>query len=404
MTKAELLEILRNGENSGVDFKRDAVENHKLAKDLVAFANLSGGMVLLGVDDDGSVSGITRDKLEEWVMTASRDKIRPELIPYLQIIREAARGKDVAVVRVERGYTVHHLWHNHHRTYYIRVGSESREASPEELARLFQQRGALRMEVSPLSGSSISDLDLRRLRDYFERVRQQSAPPIEDPEQWRTLLVNTEIMTEANGHAAATVAGMLLFGKRPNRFLPQAGIDAAAHLGREKDYEARERAQLRGPMTPLFSGDGQLVENGLIEQAVAFVRRNTKVESRLADGARRIDRWTYPEEAVRETLVNALVHRDYLLSGTDVELSLYEDRLEVISPGRLPNGITPERMKIGCRSSRNQLLKDVMGDYGYLEHMGMGIPRKIIKCMKQHNGTEPDLIEQEEAFMVRLRS
>ena len=117
---------------------------------------------------------------------------------------------------------------------------------------------------------------------------------------------------------------------------------------------------------------------------------------------RRVERLDYPVEAVREAVVNALVHRDYLLSSTDVELSLYEDRLEIISPGRLPNGITPERMRVGCRASRNQLLKDVMRDYGYLEHMGMGIPRKIIRCMLEHNGTEPDLMEDGERFMVRL--
>jgi ATP-dependent DNA helicase RecG len=96
------------------------------------------------------------------------------------------------------------------------------------------------------------------------------------------------------------------------------------------------------------------------------------------------------------------VHRDYLLSGTDIELSIYEDRLEVISPGRLPNGITPARMHTGCRAARNQLLKDVMRDYGYLEHMGMGIPRKIVKGMREHNGTEPDLIEDGERFILRL--
>ena len=120
------------------------------------------------------------------------------------------------------------------------------------------------------------------------------------------------------------------------------------------------------------------------------------------DGARREERWDYPEEAVRETVVNALVHRDYLLSGTDIELSVYSDRLEIISPGRLPNGITTERMRIGCRAARNQLLKDTMRDYGYLEHMGMGVPRKILKSMHESNGTEPDLIEDGERFIVRL--
>ena len=110
----------------------------------------------------------------------------------------------------------------------------------------------------------------------------------------------------------------------------------------------------------------------------------------------------YPEEVIREAIVNAVVHRDYLLSGTDIELSIYTDRLEIISPGKLHNGITTERMRVGCRTARNQLLKDIMRDYGYLEHMGMGIPRKIIKGMREHNGTEPDLIEDGERFTLRL--
>lgn len=85
-----------------------------------------------------------------------------------------------------------------------------------------------------------------------------------------------------------------------------------------------------------------------------------------------------------------------------IELSVYADRLEIVSPGRLPNGVTPERIRVGCRSTRNELLKDVMRDYGYLEHMGMGVPRKIIRGMREHNGTEPDLIEDDEQFTVRL--
>ena len=96
------------------------------------------------------------------------------------------------------------------------------------------------------------------------------------------------------------------------------------------------------------------------------------------------------------------MHRDYLLSGTDIELSIYSDRLEVVSPGRLANGITPVRMRSGCRSARNELLKDVMRDYGYLEHMGMGIPRKIIRGMREHNGTDPELVEEDERFILRL--
>ena len=401
MTKTELLELIKNGENSGIEFKRDTIDNRALAKEIVAFANLRGGRVLLGVDDDGSVVGITRDRLEEWIMTTCRDKIRPELIPYYEIIRDVEPGKDVAIVQVDRGWAVHNVWHNNHRTYYIRVGTQSREASAEELERLFQQRGAFRLEVRGVSGSSMDDFDYRRLNDYFQRIRSQETPGMDDTNAWQNLLVNTELLVEEDDTIPATVAGLLLFCANPNRFLPQAGIDAVAYPGKEKDYAAKERSAIRGPMTALFGSEG-LVENGLVEQAVEFIRRNTEVSSGLADGARREERWLYPEEAIREAIVNALVHRDYLLSGTTVELSIYEDRLEVVSPGRLPNGITPQRMITGCRSARNQLLKDVMRDYGYLEHMGMGVPRKIVKEMQKHNGTSPDLVEDEELFLVRL--
>src|SRR6266568_5381959 len=275
MTRTTLLEVVHNGENSGVEFKRDDIQNQDFARELVALANLEGGVLLLGVEDDGSISGITRaaDKLEEWVMNACRDKIRPGLIPFYELIRDVEPGKDVAVVRVSRGLDVHTLWHNNKNAYFIRVGTQSREPSPEELGRLFQQRGNFRAELRPVSGAKFGDLDLRRLKDYFSHVRRQAVPEDADETGWATLLFNTEIMVEDG----ITVSGVLLFGRTPNRFLPQAGIDAAAFPGVNKDYAARERASLRGPMVPLLSIADEIVESGLVEQALAFVQRNVAV-------------------------------------------------------------------------------------------------------------------------------
>ncbi|MBI3118895.1 MAG: putative DNA binding domain-containing protein, partial [Candidatus Hydrogenedentes bacterium] len=243
MTKTEVLELIRNGENSGVEFKRDTLSPFQLAKELVALANLYGGRVLLGVESDGTVCGLTRAdsptpdapegpqqyaKLEEWVMSTARDKIRPELIPYFEVIREVETGKDVAVIQIDSGWTVHHRWHENHRTYYIRVGTQSREASPEELERLFQARGNFRLELRPVSGAVLDDLDLRRLVDYFRRIRDQDIPPEDARTAWQQLLESTEFMA-GEGTNAATVAGVLLFGRDPGRFLPQSGIDAAAY-------------------------------------------------------------------------------------------------------------------------------------------------------------------------------
>ena len=398
-TRTELLEIIANGENSGVEFKRDDLSTLNLAKELAAFSNFQGGMVLLGVEDDGTITGLMRPDLEEWVMNVCRDKIRPAIIPFFEMVRGVKDNHDVAIVRVTRGYDVHALWHNNSNKYQIRVGTQSREATQEELARLFQQRGSVRAELRPVSGATIANLDRRRLRNYFGDIRQQDVPDDKDEEAWQSLLINTEVMTEEG----VTVGGMLLFGTTPNRFLPHAGIDAVAYPGTEQDYDAQERTALRGPLTPLLSERDDFVENGLVEQALDFVQRNTPVVF-VAQGGRRVEHPAYPHDALREGIVNALIHRDYLLTSTDVELAVYSDRLEIVSPGRLPNGITPDRMRFGTRAARNQLLKDVMRDYRYLEHMGMGIPRKIVKGMRDHNGTEPDLLELDERFIVRLHA
>ncbi|MGI9000682.1 MAG: ATP-binding protein [Pseudonocardia sp.] len=396
-TRTELFELLRNGENSGVEFKCDTLEARSLACEIVALTNLSGGRILLGVETDGTVVGSTRPNLEEWVMQACRDKVRPGVIPYIEIVRDVMPGRDVAIVEVSRGYALHALWHNNHRTYFVQVGSTNREVNEAELARLVRQRGSLRTELQPVSGTSSANLDGRRLVDYFNRIRGQILPV--DLEQRERLLVNTEFVTS---DGPATVAGMALFSVEATRFLPHAGISAAAYPGSEKDYTAVERTQLRGPMTAL-QGTGGLVEAGLVEQAWAFVARTAGGRSIIVDGARRVDSPAYPEEVIREVIVNAVVHRDYLLTSSDIELSVYADRLEVISPGRLPNGITVESIRDGARAARNQLLKDVMRDYNYMEHMGMGVPRTIIAGMRAHNGTEPEFEEDHERLTVRLR-
>lgn len=144
-----------------------------------------------------------------------------------------------------------------------------------------------------------------------------------------------------------------------------------------------------------------MVEDGIIDQATHFVLRNTGTTAYL-DGGRRIRVPVYPPEAVREAITNAVAHRDYTITVTDVELSLYRDRLEVISPGRLPNTVTVAKMKQGYRAARNELIKEILRDYGYVEHRGMGVRRKLIQGMREHNGTEPDLIETEDRFIVRL--
>ena len=402
MNRTELLDLLRNGEDSTLEFKRDDVRNHDLAKELVAFLNLEGGAVLLGVEDDGGVSGVTRERLEEWVIELCRTKIEPPVVPLLSWARDAEPGRDVLAVRVTLGPDKPYARvHDNRRTYYIRVGSASREASREELERMYQASGRLRYGLKPAPGAGLDALDLRRLRDYLTRVLGGDAPAEGDRTGWETLLRNLELMTESAGARVATVDGLLLFGRSPERHLPQSGIRALCYPGAEPGYATRADEDLRGPLAPLGAANGSIVEIGLMDQAWDFVRRNTMPTARL-EGARRIDGWEYPESVVREALANALVHRDYGIAGTDVTLAIYADRLEIQSPGRLPNTVTVEGMKAGARYARNQTLVNVMRDYGYVDARGMGVRNRIVPGMRAHNGTEPDLIEEEHRFTVRL--
>jgi len=402
MNRAELMEIIRNGESSGVEFKRDDVHPQSLAKEIASLANLEGGYILLGVEDDGTVTELTCPKIEEWVMGICSKHIQPPIIPYFEIVLWEGDNKiGVITIPEDSPDKPYKARQGNRWVTFIRIGSTSREATREQEQRLYQASGVLRYDIKPAPGSSLKDLDMNRLINYFRDIRGQDCPEQEETEQWETLLINTEIMVESRDKAIPTVGGILLFGKNPNRYLPQAGISAVAYPSTKKDYEAVERETIRGPIVAKFTREEDIVDTGLVERAIQFVRRNTDSSAYLVEG-RRIDRPDYPEEVIRETIVNAIAHRDYTISGTDVELSIYTDRLEVISPGRLPNTVTIERMKAGCRVTRNELIKEVLRDYHYVEATGLGVHRKIIPGMLKHNGTEPDLIEEEYSFTVRL--
>jgi ATP-dependent DNA helicase RecG len=423
MTRAELIEIIKNGENSGVEFKLDDIRPEKLAEEMAALLNLEGGHIILGVANDGTVSGLTRDpkRAEEWVMEVARTHVRPRPIPFWETI-EWEPGRLVGIVSLpadapDKPYKAKRgsAWVTQ-----VRVGTTTRDASDEEELRLYQQSGRLQYDRKPVPGSSFDDLDLRRLTNYFQHIRQQLCPAETDRGAWTQLLLNTELMIEDRGRQMASAGGLILFGIRPNKFLPQAGITAVAYPGNSKDYAAKERASLRGPVVSLFAAPAQnrsemypemldtpfartaLVEAGVIEQALDFVRRNIRVTASIDKGGRRQEVWDYPMEAVREAIVNAIAHRDYTITVADVELSIYADRMEIISPGRLPNTVTVEKMRAGYRASRNELIKEILRDYRYIEATGMGVPRKIIAGMRAHNGTEPDLIEEADRFIVRL--
>jgi len=371
---------------------------------MAALLNLEGGWVLLGVEDNGAITGLTRsrEEAERWVMDIARQNLQPEIIP---VWRSVAMddGKVVGVIRLpgdspgkpykaKRGSA----W-----IPFVRVGSTSREASREEEGRLYQASRLVRYDIKPVPEMGLESLDLNRVENYFRDILKRKTPDRSNVEDWRRLLLNTDLLAESGGETFATVAGLLLFGENPNRRLPQAGVTATAFPRTEKDYDTTDEELIRGPLVSLLDRRGRPMEKGVIDRTVDFVAKNMGTTAWL-EGGRRHRRRALPLDAVREAVVNAAAHRDYTIIGTDIEVSLFSDRLEVISPGRLPNGVTVEKMKEGLRAARNEMLKEILRDYGYVEHLGMGVRNRIIQSMRAHNGTEPDLIEEEHRFIVRL--
>jgi ATP-dependent DNA helicase RecG len=408
MTRSELVELIANGENSGVEFKRDDLRPEQIAKEIVALANFQGGRLLLGVEDDGTITGVRRDDLEHWVMdTVFGRYVHPMIQPFYEEIRIDERRR-VAVVTVTEGtakpYVVRHRGQEQ---VYVRMGSTSQLASREQQMRLFSAGGMLYVESLPVSGSGLRDLSRERLADYLTTVLGLTDMPTADAE-WSERLCDLGFMVENPGRpAVCTIAGLMLFGYRPRRLLRHAGVRWMAFKGEDKAYDALDDQVIDGPLVAhwreLSGGGRELVEKGLIERLADAMRPFISEEAGEVDESmRRQRRWHYPLEAVREAVVNAVTHRDWT-RYEEIEVARYVDRVEILSPGALQNSMTVQKMIAGRRSPRNLLISEVMRDYGYADARGMGVRNKIVPLLRERNGVEPEFDANEDHLRLTMR-
>ena len=408
MKKSDLLELISNGENSGVEFKSDDLRPEQIAKEVVALANLRGGRILLGVEDDGTITGIRRPDLETWVMdTVFGHKVHPMILPFYEEI-QVDDERRVAVVSFTQGASKPYVVrHNDREEIYVRVGSTSRRATRETQARLFAVGGMLHAELLPVSGSALIDLSRERLKDYLARIVGDHEIPTFETE-WGERLCGLGFMTERqDGPPLCTIAGLLLFGYRPRRLMRQAGIRWMAFKDDDKAYDALDDQVLDGPLVACWKESPRwgrkIVEKGLIENLADSTRPFVSEEADdINESMRRERHWHYPMEALREAVVNALAHRDWT-RYEEIEVVRYVDRMEILSPGALPNTMTVEKMVAGQRSARNPLIVEVLRDYGYVDARRMGVRRKIIPLLRNSNGVDPEFEATEDHLKLTLR-
>ena len=405
MHKTAILELIANHQNSRVEFIRDDCRAEKLAKEMSALLNLAGGIILLGVENGGQISGLSKSEksVQEWAMDVARHNIQPSVSPKWTCI-ELDDGKKVGVIELDADSPVKPHKAQRGRTWvsFTRVGSNSRESTREEERRLFQATGLVRYEIKAVPDTGFESLDMVRIENYFHDVLQRTAPDRSDKDSWIKLLLNSDLLVRNGNDYAASVLGLLLFGRNPNRRLPHSGVSAAAFLGTEKEYDTINEERIMGPLTSIVSKKGEATVKGVIDRTVDFVQKNMGGVAWIDGGrGRKLD--AYPMDAVREAVVNAVTHRDYTRDGTDIEVSLYRDRLEIISPGNLPDGVTVAKMKQGIvRFPRNELLREILRDYSYRKLYGTGIRNRIIESVRRHNGSDPELLDQDDRFVVRI--
>ena len=383
LSEEELLEIINKGENPYIEFKEENIKANDLAAEIVSFANMEGGTIIIGVSDSGIIKGVTIKDTEEKIMNICRNNCIPNIIP---IYQEIFINKDkVSIITIPKG--INKPYYTVDNKYYIRVGTTKRIASREELMRLFQASGAVHFDISPVYGTTKQDLNINTIRDYFLKYNMFDLYE-ETDEVVDRILINADILTETINKKECTVGGLLIFGKRVENILAQNGISFAHFIGDSITEELIDKKQIVGTLPEI------------VEQALAVIKNNIKTPSTIV-GAVRDEKEVYPSLVLREALVNAVVHRNYSIIGSKIRVLMFSDRIEFHSPGKLPNTVTIDKMKIGVSYSRNPFLVKYMENLRYIDQLGRGIPM-IIKNMKELGAKEPELKEIGEEFILTL--
>ncbi len=374
-----LLELLKQSEGKTLEFKRDLSSPDGIMRSIVAFANTAGGTVLIGVEDKSRhVRGVKEPlAVEERLANLISDNIVPKLVPELdllpwrrthvlalQVFPSPARPHYLKTFGVENGV-------------YVRVGSTNRRADAEMIAELRRFARGESFDEQPMPELDSEALDFRVASELFAPVRRLKPHDLE----------GLKLITRHQGRKVPTVGGILLFGKERERYFPDAWIQAGRFRGKDRSH-ILDTVEIRAPL-PLA-----------VEQAIAFVRKHDTRAAEIGT-VRRIERWGLPPAAVREALINAVVHADYAQRGAPVRISIFDDRLEVENPGLLPFGLTIEDLRHGISKLRNRVLGRVFYLLGLIEQWGSGVERMTVAC---HNAglAAPHLEEIGTHFRVSL--
>lgn len=385
----ECMRIIDQLESVNLEFKRELPSPEKLAIEVLSLANTKGGKIVVGYDQKANQFKNTpaSQQEEERIANILSDHCSPR--PHYHISYETivdAEGEPtLLIIDVPEGegkpYSL--KTKSIEDGTYVRIGSTSRKATRLEIARLIREGQNLSYDREVLSANF--DLDPELLAQFSKLRHEFHGAPLETINQ--NLLKDLGLVS-SNG--IPTVAGLLLFGKNPQKVpaLEDSYIKLARFKGLEKGFFI-DRQEVSGSLT------------AQLEEAKKFIIRNIKMKGTVVD-LKREDVLEYPEPIIREVLVNALVHRDYSVQGSSIMVAVYDDRIEVTSPGGLEAGVSAENIQYR-QYSRNPIIAKRMYDMGYFDSWGQGID-KIIKWSADTGAKAPEFIDEHDQFTIKVYS
>ncbi|MEP7310687.1 MAG: helix-turn-helix domain-containing protein [Acidobacteriota bacterium] len=376
----DLHDLLTRSEGKTLEFKRDLSSPEGVLRSLVAFANTSGGTVLVGVEDrTRHVRGVQEPlDLEERVANLISDHIVPRLVPDLEIV-SWRRSHVLAIVVFPSPVRPHYIRREGlDGGVYVRVGSTNRRADRELIDELRRFTRGESYDEQPMPELDSEALDFRAASESFAPIRRLR----------RSDLESLRLLTSHQGKRVPTVGGVLLFGKDRARHFPDAWIQAGRFQGKDRS-RITDRIAIHAPLVRA------------VEEAIAFVQKHALHGAEIGP-VRRRDRWSVPPVAIREAVVNAIVHADYAQKGAPLRLAIFDDRLEIENPGLLPFGLTLDDLPRGISRLRNRVIGRAFHALGLIEQWGSGIQRMTAAC--RDAGLAPLTLEEiGTRFRVTLR-
>lgn len=381
-----ILERIELGEGRHTEFKRGLGDFSAIGRAICALANTDGGLIVLGVDNSQEIVGVGENP----------ESVQERLTSFLQtgcstpVSAQGGRHEDpngwVHWIEVPRQRSFEPMRYD--GRVWVRRERSNVEPSPIELQELYNAFGYILTEERPIQAATPEEIDLQCFREYLQAIGLDilGEPQPDHVDDLR----NRGVVTQLGDGYHPTLYGVMAFGKEPQRY-PQTRSFSVECVAYEGDDRASSTLQVADEK-------GRLDEQ--VQRAVGWFQGLGRFESYR--GLYREDRGLLPEAALREALVNAVVHRDYAITGSNVLLEVYDDHVDVTSPGTLPNHMTVESVRAGAHPrSRNESMANYMVVKGMMEQRGRGWS-VMRKSMLDFNATEPDLIQDDNGGYVRV--